>query len=314
MLHELEAALHFQKQYEDHVAAASDFITEYLDDRRLDSSKFKPEFGLTLGSGLDDLTSQIEIRAEIPYNKIPSFPVPTTGGHAGIMVFGRIRGVPIIGLRGRTHYYEVANEPFNTGILKVVFAVNVLANLGVENYFTTNAVGGLNPTYCVGDVMVLNSHINLIPNPLLGLVRNFRKVDGDQIDRFLPMNGAYDREFRELLTTSSLGDLAHIHHGRLLAVTGPTYETEAECVAFRDGLFVDAVGMSAVPEVIAARSRGIRCVGFSCITNKVTKEGVNATNHGEVVGVLQSQEVRDRLSGIVSRFFELYSQSKNRKN
>ena len=183
--------------------------------------------------------------------------------------------------------------------------MHVLAELGVKNYFATNATGGLNRNYNVGDMMVISSHINMIPNPLLGRHHNFTRVDNrERAWRFQPMNGEYDAELRSLLLKAGSGKA--INHGKYLAVTGPSYETKAECLAFRDGMHADAVGMSVAPEVIVARNRGMRCVGMSCITNKIAADGTNATNHEEVKAILESKEVRSRLANTVANFFALY--------
>jgi len=236
----------------------------------------------------------------------------TVPGHEGKLLIGELEGVPVIGLKGRKHFYEVADEPFNNGILQAVFPVHVLANLGVGNYFVTNASGGLNPEYGVGDIMVLRSHINFLPNALLGRHHDFTRVDDTgQVWRFQPMNDAYDPELTELLRQAGSAHEGHVHEGVYLAVTGPTYETKGESVAFRDGLKADAVGMSTTPEVIVARNRGMKAVGMSCITNVIAVDGTNATNHEEVKAILDSPEVKDRLSSTVKNFFRLYHQSRN---
>jgi len=311
-----EQALDFRDHYERKVAEAADYIKNKL-------GNSKPVFGIVLGSGLGDLASSIEDAAVIAYEDIPNFPTTTIPGHEGKLLIGKIEGVPVIGLKGRKHYYEVADEPFNAGILQTVFPVHVLANLGVGNYFVTNAAGGLNMRYSVGDIMIIRSHINLLPNSLLGRHNHFDRIDdGNHAWRFQPMNGAYDQNLSKLLLQAggkryvggigrALSDFAffmdltkrHVHEGTYLAVTGPTYETEAECVAFRDGLRADAVGMSTTPEVIVARNRGMRVVGMSCITNVIAADGTNATNHEEVKAILDSSEVRDRLSSTVINFF-----------
>ena len=189
----------------------------------------------------------------------------------------------------------------------MIFPVHVLAELGVPNYFATNAVGGLNLDHKVGDVMIIDSHINMIPNALLGRQHDFKRVnDGEQVWRFQPMNGAYDKGLRNLLLNAGSKWNGNVHHGKYLAVTGPTYETEGECLAFREGMGADAVGMSIAPEIIVARNRGMNCVGMSCITNKIAADGTNATNHEEVKATLEKIETRERLSGIVQNFFALY--------
>lgn len=270
----------------------------------------QPVFGVTLGSGLGDLADSIEIDKIIKNTDIPNFFVPTTEGHAGNVILGKLEGIPIIGLQGRKHYYEVSHNLMNTGILQVVLPVHVLANLGVKNYFVTNAAGGLNTNYKVGDIMIIDSHINGIPNPLLGEHYEFKRVDnGETVERFTGMEKAYDPEYRELLyTAATRNDLPEekVHNGVYLALTGTCYETEAECLAFRDGANADAVGMSTTPEVIVARNRLMKCIGMSCITNEIEEDGTNAANHEEVKEVLESLEVRNRLSSTVRNFFGLY--------
>ena len=226
-------------------------------------------------------------------------------GHEGTLIVGKLEGVPVIGLKGRKHYYEVADQLYNNGILQTVFPVHVLAELGVPNYFVTNAAGGLNQSYSVGDAMIIRSHINLLPNSILGRQKKFLRLDGTPVWRFQPMNDAYDPHLREmLLNQNRFGP--HVHEGVYLAVTGPTFETEAESIAFRNGLFADAVGMSTAPEVIVARNRGMKAVGFSCITNKIAADGTNATNHEEVKAILDSEDVRKRLESLVCGFFAEY--------
>ncbi len=173
-------------------------------------------------------------------------------------------------------------------------------------YLASNAVGGLNPRYQVGDLMIIRSHINFIPNPLLGIQRDFTRVDGKPYERFQPMNDAYDPALRDLFKKAAATNKDHVHEGILLSVPGPSFESEAECVAFRDAFKADAVGMSTTPEVITARSRGMRCVAFSCITNSIDNDGRNAASHEEVVRILESREVKDRLTSTVQNFFRLY--------
>ena len=193
----------------------------------------------------------------------------------------------------------------NLGILESVFAIQVMAELGIPNYFVTNAAGGLNPDFNVGDVMLINSHINFLPNPLLGVHFPFTRVDdGETTYRFQSMNNAYDDKLRKKFLKANKKFEKNIHQGSYLAVTGPSYETEAECLAFRNGLSADAVGMSTTPEVIVARNRGMKVVGFSCITNKIDQDGTNATNHEEVKSILESSKVRKRLTTLVVNFFK----------
>ncbi len=311
----LEEAIEYRRDYERNVDEAAAFLKERLHGTR-------PEFGIVLGSGLEKLAETIDCPELILYSSIPHFPVPTVEGHAGMLWIGKLEGVPILGFQGRKHYYEVADEPHNTGILQVAFPVHVLANLQVPNYFATNAAGGLHPRYNIGDLMVIRSHMSEIPNPLLGTHYTFTTPEGISVPRFVPLSKAYDPEFRKLLRKAgsdasrksglwqwllSMIKGSRVHEGVYMAMTGPTYETEAECIDLRRR-GVDAVGMSTVPEVIVARSRGMRVVAFSCITNKVAEDGTNATSHDEVKRVLESKETKDRLANTIRSFFQLYNQ------
>ncbi|MBI4154051.1 purine-nucleoside phosphorylase [Candidatus Woesearchaeota archaeon] len=320
MADELEKTLlkayEFQRAYETHVSNA----TAYIKNNLLRERK-QPLFGLVLGSGLGDLADALSDKVSMDYAEIPSFPRTTVAQHAGTLHSGELEGVPVLCLKGRKHYYEVADLPFNNGILQAVFPVHVLAELGVRNYFATNAAGGLNPKFEVGTLMVIHSHINGgIPNPLLGKQHNFKRADGENVWRFQPMNNAYDKELRTLLYNACAEtvkneeqtektDKVKTSLGTYLAVTGPSYETEAECLAFKHGWGADAVGMSTVPEVIIARNRGMKAVGMSCITNVIASDGTNATNHEEVAGVLNSKKVRGRLTNSVLRFFHSFKKT-----
>lgn len=293
----LSDTLEFQEQYPQKVTQAAEFIKQYL-------GKKLPIFAIVLGSGLGDIANEIEIIKSISYKDIPHFPTTTVPGHEGQLIIGTLKSVPIIGLKGRKHYYEVADEFANIGILKTVFAVHVMAELGIKNYFVTNAAGGLNLNYKVGDLMIINSHLSFLPNPLLGRHYHFTRVDNQELtDRFQPMNEAYSHNLIKKLKNANKEFAKYLHKGTYLAVTGPTYETRAECLAFRDGLFADAVGMSTTPEVIIAKNRGMNVIGISCITNKISKDGTNATNHEEVKAILDSKDVRNRISKIVTNFF-----------
>lgn len=295
----LEQAFDYQQNYEKKVSEAVGFLESKL-------ANFKLQFGVVLGSGLGELASSIETIVSLDYSEIPNFPLTTVDGHEGKLIIGVLEGVPIIGLKGRKHFYEVADAPLNVGILQTVFPVHVLAGLGVPNYFVTNAAGGLNPKYKLADLMALESHINSLPNPLLGRHLDFKRLDGSKTWRFQPMNEEYNLELRELLLNAGSEFAGRMHQGTYLAVTGPTYETKGECIAFRDGLKADAVGMSTTNEVIVARNRAMNVVGMSCITNVISKDGTNATNHNEVKAILESPETKARISKTVKNFFKEY--------
>lgn len=300
----LVRASEYQKNYEKKVFEAASYLRNRIFERTYGISQI-PCFGIVLGSGLGGLANEIKKAKVIDYKDIPNFPTPTVSGHAGKLILGELEGVSVIGLQGRKHFYEVADDPF-TGMLQVVFPVHVLASLDVPNYFATNAAGGLNEQYAIGDIMAIKSHINLLPNPLLGRAHDFRRVDNNMsVNIFQPMNAAYDANLRAMLLRSCPAD-QHIHEGTYMAVTGPSYETEAESKAFRDGFGADAIGMSTTPEIIIARNHGMKCVAMSCITNKIAPDGTNATSHEEVKRILDSPEINARLSSTVRNFFISY--------
>ncbi len=254
---------------------------------------FSPKVALTLGSGLNKLADLIEPVAIIPYADIPHFPVATVPGHDGKMIVGFLEGVPVLGLKGRKHYYEVAHDPHAMDI--VTFPVHVAASLGCNLYVATNAAGGLNPTYKVGELMAIRSHIGLFqPNPLMDTYHDFGKTDF-----FQPQNTEYDPTLRTLFKTVDQS----IHEGVYVAVTGRAYETQAECLMLRS-LGADAVGMSTVPEVIAATNRGMKTFAVSMITNAIAKDGTNATNHEEVMAVLNSKTTEEKLYHVFREFFK----------
>jgi purine-nucleoside phosphorylase len=299
----LDKAMDYNQNYEKKVREAADYIKKRLGDK-------KPAFAVVLGSGLAGLADSVKKPIIISYNDIPSFPRTTVPGHDGKLIIGAIEGVPVIVMKGRKHYYEVADEPLNNGILKVVFPVHVMAELGVKNYFATSAVGGLNQVYKVGDLLVVKSHISFVPNPLLGRQHDFKCVNScEPLLRFQPMHDAYDEALRKMLLKAGLGYKKYVHQGVLLTVTGPTYETHAEGVFFRKSIGADAVGMSLSPEVIVARNRGMKVVAFSCITDMIGEDGANPTCHEEVMSVLNSPAVKQRFKSILEKFFRLYKES-----
>lgn len=278
---------------------ASRFIETKL---RAKKGKFIPEIALTLGSGLGGLEKLIEIFLRIQYVDIPNFPRSTVEGHKGELIAGYLEGVPIIGLSGRKHYYEVADQP--DGMLQVVFPVHVVANLGCRIYFATNAAGGLNLKYNVGDLMLLKSHISFfLPNPLLGKQQDF----GDNL-YFQPMDKAYSIKLRKLFLQAAGKYSMHVYEGVYIALTGRTYETQAESLLLRS-LGVDAVGMSTVSEVIVATNRGLETIAVSVITNKIAKDGTNTTTHTEVQAILNNEKVKKRTATILKTFFKLYNSS-----
>ena len=274
--------------YVDQVNSAAAFIR-----KTYSKEKFSPTVALTLGSGLNKLASLIKPIAVFSYKDIPHFPISTVPGHEGKMIIGNLEGVPVIGLQGRKHYYEVADQPRPMDI--VTFPVHVAASLGCKVYIATNAAGGLNPKFKVGDLMVIKSHIGLFqPNPLLGTHHNF----GDN-ELFQPQHTEYDPRLRSIFKSID----PSIHEGVYVGLTGKTFETQAECLMLR-AMGADAVGMSTVPEIIVATNRMMATFGVSMITNVIAKDGTNATNHEEVMAILNSKKTEDELFRIFRTFFQ----------
>lgn len=215
---------------------------------------FTPEVGIILGTGLGGLVNHIEIAHSLPYNEIPNFPVSTVEGHAGRLIFGTLGGKRVVAMQGRFHYYEgYAPE-------QVVFPVRVMKMLGIENLFVSNASGGINSSFRVGDLMVITDHINLIPNVLIG--KNYNELGA----RFPDMSEPYSKALGALATEVAAEKGIKLQYGCYVGTTGPTFETPKEYGYFK-AIGGDAAGMSTTPEVIAARHMGLPVFGISIITN-----------------------------------------------
>jgi len=221
----------------------------------LAKTKLRPKIALVLGSGLGAFADEFEEAAKIPYARIPNFPRSTAIGHVGQLVLGKIGGVALAGMQGRVHLYEGYSAK------QVAFPVRVFQRMGVKAIIVTNAAGGINLSYSEGALVALRDHINLQgANPLIG-------PNDDRFGpRFPDMTHAYDPEFRRFVADAGRQLSLNLHEGVYLALAGPNYETPAEIHSFRN-LGADLVGMSTVPEVLAARHSGIRVLGISCITN-----------------------------------------------
>lgn len=213
-----------------------------------------PKAGIILGSGLGSLADKIENPIVIPYKDIPYFPVSTAVGHKGNLVVGSLGGKTVVCMQGRFHYYE------GYTMEQVTIGVRVMRVLGVEALLVSCACGGLNPKFKVGDIMAINDHINLLPNPLIG-----KNYDTFGV-RFPDMSHPYDKELLEAAHKIASANGFTLHDGVYVAGTGPSYETKAEYRYFKL-IGGDAVAMSTVPEVIVARHCGIRVFGVSIITN-----------------------------------------------
>lgn len=230
-----------------------------------------PRVGVVLGSGLGSFADRIEGAVHIPYDDIPGFFPPSAEGHAGKLVLGHVGGMAVACLAGRIHQYEGHSAE------EVVFGVRLLAMLGVKNLLLTNAAGGINLSYQQGALVLISDHINLQgTNPLIG--PNLDELGA----RFPDMSEAYSIHLRTLAREAAHQVEVELHEGVYLAVLGPSFETPAEIRAFRT-LGADLVGMSTVPEVIAANHLGLRCLGISCVTNLAAGISPYKLSHQEVL-------------------------------
>jgi purine-nucleoside phosphorylase len=231
----------------------------------------RPQIGLILGSGLGVLADLIEQAIVLDYADIPHFPVSTVEGHAGQLLLGRVKGKPVLMMKGRFHGYE------GYGPETVSFPVRVMKELGVKTLVVTNAAGGINETFQVGDLMVIRDHINLTGrNPLIGPNDDALGV------RFPDMSEAYSKRLRALAHSVAERQGLKLQEGVYVGLLGPSYETPAEIRMLRI-LGGDAVGMSTVPEVIVARHSGIEVLGFSCISNMAAGMLDQPLSHAEVM-------------------------------
>ncbi len=229
-----------------------------------------PRIAIILGTGLGPLVDHIDDKQMIPYSEIPNFPVSTVEGHSGNLIFGTLAGKRVIAMQGRFHYYE------GYDMKQVTFPVRVFKALGVETLFVSNASGGMNKEFVVGDVMVITDHINLFPeNPLRG--RNYNELG----DRFPAMTEAYSKELIALADKIAVEKGIRLMHGVYVGVTGPTFETPSEYEYYRI-IGGDCVGMSTVPEVIVANHARMKVFGLSVITDLGGKDVTQVPTHEEV--------------------------------
>lgn len=214
-----------------------------------------PNTAIILGTGLGELVHEIDDKNEIPYTEIPNFPVSTVEGHSGKLIIGTLGGKKVLAMQGRFHYYEGYN------MKEVTFPVRVFQALGIEYLFVSNAAGGMNPSFDIGDIMLLEDHINMFPeHPLHG--KNFNELG----TRFPDMSEAYNKELRLKAMDIAREKNIKLQHGVYVGVSGPTFETPAEYNWFRI-IGGDAVGMSTVPEVIVANHAKMKVLAFSIITD-----------------------------------------------
>ena len=245
----------------------------------------RPSVGLILGSGLGEFLDELSGSVSIPYAEIPHFARSTVIGHSGNLVFNSIGSLPFAALQGRVHYYE------GYAITDVVFPVRVLARLGIRKLVVTNAAGGINPNFAPGDLMLISDHINLMgTNPLTG--RNLDPLG----PRFPDMSEAYSRAFRALARSVAEERRIAVREGVYVGLAGPSYETPAE-IRMLARLGADAVGMSTVPEVIAAAHAGIAVLGISCISNMAAGILDRKLDHAEVMET--TTRVKDKFSSLI---------------
>jgi purine-nucleoside phosphorylase len=252
------------------IKATATFINEKIK-RPIDA-------GIILGSGLGGLVREIEIELEIPYSEIPDFPVSTVEGHSGKLIIGKLAGKTVLAMQGRFHYYE------GYSMKEVTFPVRVMKLMGINTLFVSNASGGLNPTYQVGDVVIISDHINFFPeHPLRG--KNMNELG----TRFPDMSKTYDAHLRNKAKAIALKNSIAIKEGVYVGVSGPTFETPAEYLMFRH-LGADIVGMSTVPEVIVARHMEMTVFGISIVTDSGVPGQIVEISHEEVQEVAMKAE------------------------
>ena len=263
------------------IHAASDALAERLEGK-------KPLVGIVLGSGLGKLADEIKDPLVVPYSELPGFPVSTAIGHKGNFIVGELGGKCVIAMQGRIHYYEGYRMD------QVVLPIRVMIRIGIRYLFVSNAAGGTNLGFHVGDLMIIKDHINLIPNPLIG--PNLEEFGPRFPDMTRPYEPGLIRQAEQIAEEEDIA----LHRGVYVAVTGPCYETPAEYRYFRN-IGADAVGMSTVPEVIVARHSGVPVFGMSVITDVAhATDDEDYVTDGEVI-VAAANAAADRMTVIFKR-------------
>jgi purine-nucleoside phosphorylase len=255
------------------------------------ASPLCPTLAIVLGSGFHHALMELRVEKKIPYAKIPGFPKTTVSGHAGELYFGHLGRTPVLVLSGRAHFYE------GHSMERVTFATRTLAELGITDLLLTNAAGGISRKFRAGDFMVVTDHINFMgANPLRGPQR-------EDLPRFVDLTEIYDKKLREVLFKAGKVSKLKLQRGVYVAVSGPSYETPAEICAFA-ALGADAVGMSTVPEAVAARQCGIRVAAVSCITNPAAGISKDKLSHEEVLET--AERVKHSGAQLIANFAKLY--------
>ena len=266
------------------IHAASNALAERLEGR-------KPLVGIVLGSGLGKLADEIKDPLVVPYTELPGFPVSTAIGHKGNFIIGELGGKCVIAMQGRIHYYEGYRMDL------VVLPIRVMIRIGIQCLFVSNAAGGTNLGYHVGDLMIIRDHINLIPNPLIG--PNLDEFGPRFPDMTRPYEPGLIRKAEEIAEAEGI----FLQKGVYVAVTGPCYETPAEYRYFRN-IGADAVGMSTVPEVIVARHSSVPVFGMSVITDVAhATDDEDYITDGEVI-VAAANAAADRMTVIFKKLVE----------
>jgi purine-nucleoside phosphorylase len=257
-----------------------------------EKTNFTPEYGVILGSGLGSFTDDIRVEFTLPYNEIPNFPVSTVEGHKGALVFGTIGTKKVVAMQGRFHFYE------GYSMKEVTFPVRVMKYLGVEKLVVSNASGGVNPAYVVGDIVIIKDHINMMPeHPLRG------KNDERFGPRFVNMSEPYSKKMMAKAKELAKNLNIEVKDGVYLGLQGPTFETLAEYRMVKN-VGADCVGMSTVPEVIVARHMEMECFGLSVITDMGDAENIEDVNHAEVLKAAGKAEpnVRNIIKELILKY------------
>ncbi len=240
----------------------------------------QPEIGIILGTGLGGLVKEITIKHSINYEDIPNFPVSTVEGHSGKLIFGELGGKNVVAMQGRFHYYE------GYDMKQVTFPVRVMKCLGIQKLFVSNAAGGVNANFEIGDLMIINDHINMFPsNPLIG------KNIPEWGPRFPDMSDVYDKNIIEKAKKIAAKNNINVQEGVYLGLSGPTFETPAE-YKFIQIIGADAVGMSTVPEIIVARHMSIPCFAMSIITDLGVAGRIVKVTHEDVIEAAAKAEIK----------------------
>jgi len=248
--------------------------TKYIESK----TNVKPSIGIILGTGLGGLVNEIEIISEISYQDIPNFPVSTVQSHSGKLIFGKLGGKNVVAMQGRFHFYE------GYSMKECTFPVRVMKLLGIKRLFVSNASGGVNPNFKVGELMIINDHINLFPShPLIG--KNIDELG----PRFPDMMNTYDDKMIKLAQIIASEKNIPVSIGVYAGLTGPTLETPAEYKYIRT-IGADTVGMSTVPEIIVARHMNIPCFAMSIITDLGVPGKIQETSVEDVIAVANKTE------------------------